>query len=53
MGNKNTGRVTVTLSIDRIKVLEKLAKGKGIPMPTYCRVMLSEIADSSRAEKAA
>lgn len=50
MSKQSTGRVTVTLSLDRIAALEKKAAKKGLPMPTYCRALLSEVADANEKE---
>jgi len=49
---KKTGRVTVTLSLDRIAELEKQAEKKGLPMPTLCRGILSEVADECKRKAA-
>lgn len=48
-----TGRITVTLTLDRIEVLEMEAAKKGLSLPTFCRVLLSETADEFKAQQSA
>ena len=43
--NKPKQRVTVTLEIDKYSILLTQAKIKGLPLPTYCRLLLSEFAE--------
>lgn len=39
-------RTTVTLLKEKSNKLEAEAKAKGLSLPTYCRVVLSDVADS-------
>jgi hypothetical protein len=40
-----TYRVTVTLDAEKHLLLTKYSKKKGLPLPTICRLLLSEDAD--------
>lgn len=49
---EKTGRIAVTLPICRITTLEKMAKKKGLPVPTFCRALLAEIAEQEEQKAA-
>lgn len=53
MTNPRTDRITVTLTVDRIESLKKEALSKGLSLPTFCRVLLSETADEFTANRKA
>lgn len=53
MKREKTIKVTVTLSDSKHQSLMVMAAKKGLPVPTYCRVLLSEIADTERVEQKA
>lgn len=46
-------RVTVTLTAERFAELAKKAQKKGLPTPTYARVLLSELLDKTAKASAA
>lgn len=48
-----TIRVTVMLEEEKYAVLEELSKKKGLSVPTYCRLLLSEWAEVPEEKEAA
>lgn len=42
----DTVRITVTLRKEKVSALAAEADKKGLPLPTFCRILLSETADN-------
>lgn len=47
----DTDRITVTLRKEKISILAEEANKKGLPLPTFCRILLSETADKYQADR--
>lgn len=45
MPRMKTDKVTVTMPVDRIESLRKEATAKGLSMPTFCRLLLCDLAE--------
>ena len=46
-----TIRVTIMLNEDKYAALEQQAHEKGLPVATYCRMLLSEFAEVQKGEQ--
>jgi hypothetical protein len=53
MAKRNTDRVTVTVDVKFLAILEKEGAKKSLKLPTFCAAILSEAASDFKLKEAA